>query len=47
MLRKMDHDLEHKGIQHMTIQFETTEHNHDNSILCKVKAESTGHHHHH
>jgi len=29
------------------IQFETSEHKYDNSISCKVKAESTGHHHHH
>lgn len=47
LLRKIEHDLEHMGIQHVTIQFETSEHKHDNSILCKVKAESTGHHHHH
>ncbi|RXZ80319.1 cation transporter [Paenibacillaceae bacterium] len=47
MLRKIEHDLEHKGIQHVTIQFETSAHKHDHSILCKVKAESSGHGHHH
>ncbi|WP_203247388.1 cation diffusion facilitator family transporter [Sporosarcina beigongshangi] len=47
LLRKIEHDLEHKNIQHVTIQLETAAHQHDNSILCTVKAESSGHHHHH
>lgn len=47
LLRKIEHDLEHKNIHHMTIQLETAAHLHDNSILCKVKAESSGQHHHH
>ena len=47
LLRKIEHDLEHKNIQHMTIQLETSAHLCDNSILCKAKAESSGHHHHH
>ncbi|MFS0593203.1 cation diffusion facilitator family transporter [Cytobacillus horneckiae] len=47
MLRQIEHDLEHKNIHHMTIQLETSAHLHDNSILCKVKAESSGQHHHH
>lgn len=47
LLRKIEHDLEHKNIQHVTIQLETSAHQHDNSILCTVKAESSGHHHHH
>lgn len=47
LLRKIEHDLEHKSIQHVTIQLETSAHLHDNSILCKVKAESSGHQHHH
>ncbi|MGX9932890.1 cation diffusion facilitator family transporter [Virgibacillus salarius] len=47
LLRQIEHDLEHKNIHHMTIQLETPSHLHDNSILCKVKAESSGHHHHH
>ena len=45
LLHKIEHDLEHKGIQHVTIQLETSAHKHDNSILCKAKAESSGHHH--
>ncbi len=47
MLRKLEHDLEHKGIMHVTIQLETNTHQHDNSILCKIKTNSSDHHHHH
>lgn len=46
LLRQIEHDLEDKNIHHMTIQLETSTHLHDNSILCKAKAESSGHHHH-
>lgn len=46
-LRKIEHDLEHKGIQHVTIQLETAAHKHDNSILCNIKNEAPNHHHHH
>jgi len=47
LLRQIEHDLEHQNIHHMTIQLETSAHQHDNSILCKVEADSSGHHHHH
>ena len=47
MLRKIEHDLSHHGIQHVTIQLETTAHKHDESILCQIKGEQDGHHHHH
>lgn len=43
ILRKVEHNLEHKGIKHVTIQLETASHQHDNSILCQLKNE---HHHH-
>lgn len=49
LLCKIEHDLQHKNIQHVTIQLETAAHKHDNSILCTVKAEATdahAHHHH-
>ncbi|MFZ0577117.1 MAG: cation diffusion facilitator family transporter [Psychrobacillus psychrotolerans] len=49
MLQKIEHDLGHKNIQHVTIQFETASHNCDNSILCTAKAEGPdphAHHHH-
>ncbi|MFC7686369.1 cation diffusion facilitator family transporter [Ureibacillus sp. GCM10028918] len=47
MLHKIEHDLAHQNIHHMTIQLETSAHQHDNTILCKAKADSPGHHHHH
>lgn len=47
MLRKIEHDLSHHGIQHVTIQLETTAHQHDESILCQIKGKQDGHHHHH
>lgn len=47
MLREIEHDLQHKNIHHVTIQLETPAHKHDNSVLCRVKAEPTGHEHHH
>ena len=49
ILQKIKHDLEHKNIQHVTIQYETAAHNCENSILCTVKAQgsdSHAHHHH-
>ncbi|UHA60862.1 cation diffusion facilitator family transporter [Metabacillus litoralis] len=46
LLNQIEHELEHKNIHHMTIQLETTAHQHDNTILCKVKAKSPEHHHH-
>ncbi|MFB1100427.1 cation diffusion facilitator family transporter [Terribacillus sp. JSM ZJ617] len=47
LLHQIEHDLEHKNIHHMTIQLEPSTHQHDNSILCQVKAETSSHHHHH
>lgn len=46
LLRQIEHDLEHQNIHHMTVQLETPDHLHDNSILCKVQAKSSGHHYH-
>ncbi|MEC1271756.1 CDF family zinc transporter CzcD [Bacillus subtilis] len=47
ILRKIEHELEHKGITHVTIQMETEAHNHDNAILCQPKMEKQRDHHHH
>jgi len=47
ILREIEHALEHKGIKHVTIQMETADHNHKNSILCQIKNDSPSHHHHH
>jgi cobalt-zinc-cadmium efflux system protein len=43
LLRKVEHELEHMNIHHVTIQLETSAHLHDNSVLCIVKAEPSGH----
>lgn len=45
LLRKIEHDLEHKGINHVTIQLETAAHKHQDSILCEMKNEPAHHHH--
>ncbi|MED4402216.1 cation diffusion facilitator family transporter [Metabacillus fastidiosus] len=47
ILRKIEHNLEHKGITHVTIQMETTVHKHDDSIFCQAKNEPVHDHHHH
>lgn len=47
LLRKIEHGLEHQNIHHMTIQLETSAHQHDNSLFCNVKDHSSGKHHHH
>lgn len=47
LLRKIEHDLEHLSIHHVTIQLETPTHQHDNSILCNVKVEPATHIHQH
>lgn len=45
ILRKIEHNLEHKGITHVTIQMETATHNHENTILCQAKNEQVNDHH--
>ncbi|OFM61062.1 cation transporter, partial [Staphylococcus sp. HMSC059G05] len=34
LLKKIEHELLHLNIQHMTIQLETAQHDHDTSVLC-------------
>ena len=46
LLRKVELELEHMNIHHVTIQLETPAHLHDNSVLCIVKAEPSAHDHH-
>jgi cobalt-zinc-cadmium efflux system protein len=45
LLRKIEHELEHKGIGHVTIQLENRDHPHVDSLLCEGKSESSSHHH--
>lgn len=40
LLRKIEHELSHIHIQHVTIQLETSAHQHDNSILCQATMSS-------
>lgn len=47
ILRKIEHELEHKGIGHITIQLENKEHPHEDSLLCKSDQESLVHDHEH
>jgi cobalt-zinc-cadmium efflux system protein len=44
ILRKIEHNLLHKGIKHVTIQLETALHRHDDSILCKLENDHEHHH---
>lgn len=44
ILRKIEHNLQHKGIKHVTIQLETALHRHDESILCKLENDHNHHH---
>lgn len=44
ILRKIEHNLQHKGIKHVTIQLETALHRHDESILCKLENDHKHHH---
>jgi len=44
ILRKIEHNLQHKGIKHVTIQLETSLHRHDESILCKLENDHEHHH---
>ncbi|MFJ7669708.1 cation diffusion facilitator family transporter [Lysinibacillus sp. NPDC097195] len=45
ILREIEHNLQHKGIKHVTIQLETVANRHDESILCNIKSEQAHHDH--
>lgn len=44
LLKKIEHELLHLNIQHMTIQLETAQHNHDTSVLCSGLHKEHAHH---
>ncbi|KOR89173.1 cation diffusion facilitator family transporter [Paenibacillus solani] len=47
--QQIEHMLEHKEIQHVTLQLESEKHLHDQSILCSIKGDASdihSHHHH-
>ncbi|MRH44068.1 cation diffusion facilitator family transporter [Aquibacillus halophilus] len=35
LLRKVEHELEHKGIGHVTIQIENSDHPHEDKLMCQ------------
>ncbi|MFD1848919.1 cation diffusion facilitator family transporter [Oceanobacillus bengalensis] len=47
ILRKLEHELEHQGIGHVTIQMENNDHPHEDSLLCQNSQESSAHNHDH
>ncbi|MBB5149190.1 MULTISPECIES: cation diffusion facilitator family transporter [Ureibacillus] len=47
ILRKIEHELLHLGIAHMTVQIEDADHVHEDSVLCKIQGNQHHHHHHH
>lgn len=47
LLNKIEHKLQHLNIQHMTIQLETKDHQHDDETLCSSIYKTTAHNHAH
>lgn len=47
LLRTIEHDLEHKGIGHVTVQMENNEHPHEDSLMCQNDEDSSAHDHGH
>ncbi|MEO4053099.1 cation diffusion facilitator family transporter [Solibacillus sp. CAU 1738] len=46
ILQKIEHQLQHLSINHITIQMETTSHQHDNSLYCNLNLQKEHHHDH-
>ncbi|ASK64280.1 cation-efflux pump [Virgibacillus phasianinus] len=47
LLLSIEHELEHKGVGHVTIQMENKEHPHDDSLMCQNEQESSSRQHNH
>ncbi|MDC3416755.1 cation diffusion facilitator family transporter [Aquibacillus salsiterrae] len=50
LLRAVEYELGHKGINHVTVQLESSDHPHEDSVMCQVKEQeghNHNHHHHH
>lgn len=47
LLRTIEHELQHKGIGHVTIQMEDSAHPHENSIMCQQDYDLSDHSHGH
>ncbi|MCD8213143.1 MAG: cation diffusion facilitator family transporter [Campylobacter sp.] len=46
ILRRIEHKLEHLGINHVTIQTETQTHGHSSELICDIQAENSHEHSH-
>ncbi len=44
LLKRIEHELNHKNIQHVTIQTETSNNNHSGKLFCDMKGKGEGHH---
>ncbi|MDT4192284.1 cation diffusion facilitator family transporter [Staphylococcus haemolyticus] len=44
LLKKIEHELNHKNIQHVTIQTETSNNHHSERLFCDIKEEKDDHH---
>ncbi|TMN23373.1 cation transporter [Lentibacillus cibarius] len=47
LLQTIEHELEHKGIGHVTIQMESKSHPHEDSVLCQNENKNESHSHTH
>ncbi|WP_175987147.1 cation diffusion facilitator family transporter [Bacillus sp. Marseille-Q1617] len=47
LLRKIEQELAHKGIGHVTVQLESSDHPHEDSVMCEGKGGASLHQHHH
>ena len=45
LLKRIEHELNHQNIQHVTIQTETSNNNHSEKLFCIVKEKDSQHHH--
>jgi len=45
LLQSIEHELDHKGISHVTIQMENEADLHDDSLLCKIDQQTSAHNH--
>lgn len=43
ILKKIEHEMEHEGIRHVTIQLENEEHSHDESAICSATEHEHSH----
>lgn len=47
MLRTLEHELEEKGVGHVTVQMENHEHPHEDTLICQNEHDTSAHNHEH